>query len=93
VLGGAVVFGPLLWLFERWSASAVRDPAGTWGALWLGEQLSAHPYLTGGTLLLCVAFWSGLAMLILVGAARRLARWLATRLTKRARSEKRITRS
>ena len=89
VLGAAIVFGPVVWLLEGWSASVARDPAGTWGALWLGEQLSAHPYPTGGALLLGVTFSSGLVMLILVGAARR----LAPRLTDHARSERRSTRS
>jgi hypothetical protein len=82
VLGAAIVFGPVIWLLERWREAVARDPGSAWGAKWLGEQLSAHPYLTSGALLLGVAFSSGLVMLILVSAAK----WLATRLTDRARS-------
>jgi hypothetical protein len=93
VLGATVVFGPLVWPFEGWSASVARNPAGTWGAAWLGERLSSHPYLTGGALLIGFALSSGLVMLILVGAARRLAPRLTTRLTDRARSERRSSRS
>jgi hypothetical protein len=81
VIGATFVFGPIVWLLEAWSASVARDPAGTWGAPWLGERLSAHPYLTGGALILGATFSSGLVMMVLVGAARR----LATRLTERPR--------
>jgi hypothetical protein len=87
-LGAAVVFGPVIWLLERWREAVARDPASAWGARWLGEQLSAHPYLTGGALLLVVAFPSGLVMLILVSVAKR----LAARLTGRARAGQRSTR-
>jgi hypothetical protein len=82
VLGAAIVFGPVIWLLERWREAVARDPGDAWGAKWLGEQLSAHLYLTSGALLLGVAFSSGLVMLILVSAAKR----LAARLIDRARS-------
>jgi hypothetical protein len=87
VLGAAVVFGPVVWLLERWREAVARDPASAWGARWLGEQLSAHPYAVVGTLLLGVAFSGGLVMLILVVLAKR----LAARLTARARSGRRGT--
>jgi hypothetical protein len=83
VLGAAVVFGPLLWLLERWREAVTRDPASAWGALWLSEQLSAHPYLTVGALLLFVALSSGLVMLMLLGVSK----WLAARLADSARSD------
>jgi hypothetical protein len=83
VLGAAVVFGPLLWLLERWLEAVARDPASAWGAPWLGEQLSAHPYLTVGALLIFVTLSSGLVMLMLLGVCK----WLAARLTDRARSD------
>jgi hypothetical protein len=89
VLGGAIVFGPVVWLLELWLNAVARDPASAWGARWLGERLSAHPYLTGGVLLLGVALASGLVMLVLVIAAKRLAARLATR----ARSDGRSARS
>jgi hypothetical protein len=89
VLGAAVVFGPVIWLLERWREALARDPASIWGAQWLGEQLSAHPYLTGGALLLVVAFSSGLVMLILVSVAKRLAARLAGRARARRRSARR----
>lgn len=87
VLGAAVVFGPVVWLVERWGAAVARDPASAWGARWLGEQLSAHPYAVVGAILLGVALSGGLVMLILVSVAKR----LATRLTVRARSDRRST--
>ena len=83
VLGAAAVFGPLLWLLERWREAVARDPASAWGAPWLGEQLSAHPYPTVGVLLLLLALSSGLVMLRLLGVSR----WLAARLTDSARSD------
>ena len=89
VLGAAVVFGPAVWLLERWREAVARDPAGTWGTQWLGEQLLARPYLTSGALLLGVALSSGLVMLVLVSVAKR----LAARLADRARSGQRSTRS
>jgi hypothetical protein len=83
VLGAALVFGPLIWLLERWREAVARDPASAWGAPWLGEHLSAHPYLTVGALLLFVTLSSGLVMLMLLGVSK----WLAARLTDRARSD------
>jgi len=88
VLGAAMIFGPAIWLIGRWREAVDRDPGRAWGARWLGEQLSAHPYLTVGVLLLGVALASGLVMLILVSVARR----LAVRLNDRARSDRRSTR-
>lgn len=88
VLGATLVFGPAIWLIGRWREAVGRDPGSAWGARWLGEQLSAHPYLTVGVLLLGVALASGLVILILVGVAKR----LATRLADRARSDRRSTR-
>jgi hypothetical protein len=88
VLGGAVVFGPAVWLLARWREAVAHDSASAWGAPWLADQLSAHPYLTAGALLGGVVFSSGLVMLILVGLAKR----LATRLTAGARSGRRSMR-
>jgi hypothetical protein len=82
VLGATIVFGPVIWLLERWREALARDPSSAWGAQWLSEQLSAHPYLTLGSLLLSVAFSSGLVMLGLVRAAKR----LTARLTNHGRS-------
>ena len=79
LLGAAVVFGPAIWLLGRWREAVARDPAGAWGARWLGEELSAHPYLTVTVLLLCAALSGGLVMLILVSVAKRLAARLADR--------------
>ncbi len=89
VLGTAIVFGPVVWLLGRWREAVGRDPGSAWGARWLGEQLSAHPYLTVGVLLLSVALASGLVILILGSVAKR----LADRLTDRARSARRSNRS
>lgn len=88
VFGAAVVFAPVVWLLERWREALARDPASAWGAQWLGERLSAHPYLMGGALLLGVALSSGLVMLVLFTVAKR----LAARLAGRARSGRRSTR-
>jgi hypothetical protein len=88
LLGAAVVFGPALWLLGRWREVVARDPGSAWGARWLGEQLSAHPYLTIGLLLLGAALWGGLVMLILVSVAKR----LAARLADREGSDQRSTR-
>lgn len=85
VLGAAVVFGPVVWLLERWREALVRNPASAWGAQWLGERLSAHPYLTAGALLLGAALSGGLVVLVLFIVARR----LAARLAGRARSGRR----
>ena len=79
VLGAAVVFGPVLWLLERWRGALARDPASAWGAQWLSERLSTHPYLTAGTLLLGVALSGGVVVIILFSAAKRLAARLAGR--------------
>jgi hypothetical protein len=89
VLGAAVVFGPVVWLLERWREEVVRDPASAPGAQWLGERLSAHPYLTGGALPLGVTLSSGLVILILLSVAKR----LAARLAARPRPGQRSTRS
>jgi hypothetical protein len=83
VLGAAAVFGPHLWLLERWREAVARDPASAWGAPWLGEQLSAHLYLTVVALLIFVTLSSGLVMLMLLGVSK----WLAGQLTDRARSD------
>jgi hypothetical protein len=88
VLGAALVFGPVIWFLGRWREAVVRDPGGAWGTRWLGEQLSDHPYLAVGVLLLGGAVAGGLVMLILVSVAKR----LATRLVDHARSEERSTR-
>jgi hypothetical protein len=88
VLGAAVVFGPAVWLLARWREAVAQDPASAWGAPWLADQISAHPYLTAGALLFGVAFSSGLVMLTLVGIAKR----LATRLTAGARFGRRSMR-
>jgi hypothetical protein len=88
VLGATVVFGPAVWLLARWREAVAQDPASAWGAPWLADRLSAHPYLTAGALLLGVAISSGVVMLILVGIAKR----LATRLTAGARPGRRSMR-
>ena len=87
VLGSAGLFGPVVWLLERWREALARDPASAWGARWLGEQPSANPYAVVDTLLLGAAFSGGPVMLILVVLAKR----LAARLTDRARSGRRGT--
>jgi hypothetical protein len=89
VLGAAIVFGPVVWLLGRWREAAVHDPASAWGAQWLSEQLSSHPYVTGGTILFGMALSSGLVMLILVIAAKQ----LAARLTNRSHHGQRGIRS
>jgi hypothetical protein len=68
---------------KRWREAVARDPASAWGAPWLGEHLSAHPYLTVGVLLLFVVLSSGLVVLMLLGVSK----WLAARLTDRARPD------
>ena len=88
VLGAAVVFGPVVWLLERWREALAGSRASARGAEWLGERLSAHPYLTAGALLLSVALAGGLVMLLLLAIARR----LAARLAGRARSGQRSAR-
>ncbi len=79
VAGSAIVFFPAIWLLQRWSGAIARDPADAWGARWLGEHLTAHPYLTAGILLLGVVLSSGMFMLIIVRVAKRLAAWLTGR--------------
>jgi hypothetical protein len=81
VVGAAIVFAPAIWLLQRWSEAVARDPADTWGARWLGEHLTTHPYLTAGAVLLSIVLSSGMVMLILVSLAKR----LAARLTDRGR--------
>ena len=79
VVGAAIVFAPLVWVLQHWSGAVTRGPMKAWGARWLVEHLSAHPYLTGGMLLLGVVIFSGLVMLMVVLTAKRLAARLAGR--------------
>jgi hypothetical protein len=79
VIGATFVFAPVIWLLQRWSEAVARDPAGAWGARWLGEHLTAHPYLTAGVVFLSIVLSSGVVMLILVSLAKRLAARLAGR--------------
>jgi hypothetical protein len=79
VIGATLVFAPAIWLLQRWSEAVARDPAEAWGARWLGEHLTAHPYLTAGVVFLSLLFSSGVIMLILVSLARRLAARLVGR--------------
>ena len=79
VVGAAIVFAPAIWLLQRWSEAVVRDPADAWGARWLGEHLTTHPYLTAGAVLLSIVLSSGMVMLILVSLAKRLAARLTDR--------------
>src|ERR687890_1753290 len=79
VVGCALVFAPAIWLLQRWSEAVARDPADAWGARWLGEHLTAHPYLTAGGVFLSIVLASGMVMLILVSLAKRLAGRLAGR--------------
>jgi hypothetical protein len=81
VVGSAIVFAPAIWLLQRWSEAVAQDPADAWGALWLGEHVTAHPYLTAGVVFLGIVLSSGTVMLILVS----LAKWLAARLIDRGR--------
>lgn len=85
VLGAAIVFGAIIWLLGLWREAVARDPDTALGPRWLGEQISDHPYLMAGAVLLGVAFSGGLVMLILVRVAKRLAAWL----TGGARSNRR----
>jgi hypothetical protein len=73
VVGSAIVFGAAIWLLQRWSEAVAHDPADVWGARWLGEHLTAHPFLTAGVVFLSIVLSSGMVMLILVSLARRLA--------------------
>ena len=79
VIGSTLAFAPVVWLLQRWSEAVARDPADAWGARWLAEHLSAHPYLTGVALLLSVVLCGGIIMLTVVYAAKRLAARLADR--------------
>ena len=79
VVGSAIVFAAAIWLLQRWGEAVAQDPADAWGARWLGEHLTAHPYLTAGILLLGVVLSSGMFMLIIVRVAKRLAAWLTGR--------------
>src|SRR5918996_3199066 len=72
IVGSALVFAPAIWLLQRWSEAVARDPADAWGARWLGEHLTAHPYLTAGVVFLSLVLSSGVVMLILVSLAKRL---------------------
>src|ERR671914_2253762 len=72
VISATFVFAPAIWLLQRWSEAVARDPADAWGARWLGEHLTAHPYLTAGVVLLGIVLASGVVMLILVSLAKRL---------------------
>ena len=81
VISATFVFAPAIWLLQRWSEAVARDPADAWGARWLGEHLTAHPYLTAGVVFLSIVLSSGTVMLILVSLAKR----LAARLTDRGR--------
>jgi hypothetical protein len=79
VISATLVFAPAIWLLQRWSEAVARDPADAWGARWLGEHLTAHPYLTAGVVFLGIVLSSGVVMLILVCLAKRLAARLAGR--------------
>jgi hypothetical protein len=78
VVGSTIVFAPAIWLLQRWSEAVAHDPADAWGARWLGEHLTAHPYLTAGVVF-SIVLSSGMVMLILVSLANRLAARLAGR--------------
>jgi hypothetical protein len=79
VVGSTIVFAPAIWLLQRWSEAVAHDPADAWGARWLGEHLTAHPYLTAGVVFLSILLSSGTVMLMIVWAAKWLAAWLAGR--------------
>jgi hypothetical protein len=79
VVGSTIVFAPAIWLLQRWSEAVAHDPADAWGARWLGEHLTAHPYLTAGVVFLSILLSSGTVILMIVWAAKRLAAWLAGR--------------
>jgi hypothetical protein len=70
VVGCALVFAPAIWLLQRWSEAVARDPADAWGARWLGEQVTDHPYLTAGVIFLSTVLSSGMIMLIMVSLAK-----------------------
>ena len=79
VVGATIVIAPAIWLVQRWSEAVARDPSDAWGAWWLGENMTAHPYLTAGVLLLGVVLSGGVVMLIIVRVAKRLAAWVTGR--------------
>jgi hypothetical protein len=79
VVGSTIVFGPVVWALQRWGTTVARDPMEAWGARWLVEHLSVHPYLTGIALLVGVVLSSGIVMLIVVYAAKLLAARLTDR--------------
>ena len=79
VIGSAIVFTPVIWLLQRWSEVVVRDPEDAWGARWLVEHLTAHPYLTAGAVLFGIVLSSGVIMLLIVRVAKRLAARFADR--------------
>jgi hypothetical protein len=81
VVGCTIVFTPAIWLLQRWTDAVAHDPADAWGARWLAEHLTAHPYLTTGIVFLSIVLSSGTVMLILLSLAKR----LAARLTDRGR--------
>src|ERR671911_2845259 len=88
VVGSAIVFAPTIWLLQRWSEAVAHDPADVWGARWLGEHLTAHPYLTAGVVFLSIVLASGVVMLILVSFAK----WLAARLAGRRQQSASLSR-
>ena len=79
VVGSTIVFTPAIWILQRWTDVVAHDPADAWGARWLGEHLTTHPYLTAGVVFLSIVLASGVVMLILVSLAKRLAARLAGR--------------
>jgi len=81
VVGSTIVLTPAIWLLQRWTDAVAHDPADAWGARWLGEHLTAHPYLTAGVVFLSIVLSSGTVLLILASLAKR----LAARLTDRGR--------
>lgn len=81
IVGCTIVFTPAIWLLQRWTDAVAHDPADAWGARWLAEHLTAHPYLTTGIVFLSIVLSSGTVMLILLSLAKR----LAARLTDRGR--------
>src|SRR5215218_9269862 len=64
VVGSAIVFTPAIWLLQRWTEAVAHDPADAWGARWLGEHLTAHPYLTAGVGFFSIVLSSGMVLLI-----------------------------
>src|SRR5215211_6801074 len=79
VVGATIVFAPAIWLVQLWSEAVARDPEDAWGARWLVEHLTAHPYLTAGAVFFGIALSSGVILLLIVRAAKRLAARFADR--------------